>query len=57
MRRQLHESQLLDDDNDDQIQRDCITVVEAALEQARTSPMAEPAEALDNVFWGEGTNA
>jgi 2-oxoisovalerate dehydrogenase E1 component alpha subunit len=57
MRRQLHESQLLDDDNDDQIQRDCITVVEAALDQARMSPMAEPAEALDNVFWGEGTNA
>jgi 2-oxoisovalerate dehydrogenase E1 component alpha subunit len=50
MRRQLHESQLLDDDGDDQIQRDCISVVESALKQAQDSPMAEPAEALDNVF-------
>jgi TPP-dependent pyruvate/acetoin dehydrogenase alpha subunit len=50
MRRQLHESQLLDDDGDDQIQRDCISVVESALKQAEDSPMAEPAEALDNVF-------
>jgi 2-oxoisovalerate dehydrogenase E1 component alpha subunit len=50
MRRQLHESQLLDDENDDQIQRDCISVVESALDQARNAPMAEPAEALDNVF-------
>jgi TPP-dependent pyruvate/acetoin dehydrogenase alpha subunit len=50
MRRQLHEAQLLDDDGDDQIQRGCITVVESALKQARDTPMAQPAEALDNVF-------
>ena len=57
MRRQLHEAQLLDDDGDDQIQRGCITVVESALEHALSSPMAQPAEALDNVFWGEERNA
>lgn len=50
LRRQLHESQLLDDEDDDQIPRDCISVVEAALEQARSSPMAEPAAALENVY-------
>jgi 2-oxoisovalerate dehydrogenase E1 component alpha subunit len=50
MRRQLHEAQLLDDEGDDQIQRGCITVVESALEQALSFPMAQPAEALDNVF-------
>jgi 2-oxoisovalerate dehydrogenase E1 component alpha subunit len=50
MRRRLHESSLLDDDTDDQIQRGCISVVEAALEQARNAPMAEPARALENVF-------
>jgi len=43
----------LDDDGDDQNQRDCIAVIEAALELARSSPMAEPAATLDNVFWGE----
>lgn len=52
MRRQLHELQLLDDDGDDQIQRDCIAVIESALDQARNVPMAEPAEALENVFHG-----
>jgi 2-oxoisovalerate dehydrogenase E1 component alpha subunit len=51
MRRQLHETQLLDDEGDDQIQRDCISVIESALKQAQDSPMAEPAEALDNVFY------
>jgi TPP-dependent pyruvate/acetoin dehydrogenase alpha subunit len=51
MRRQMHDAQLLDDDGDDQIQRGCITVVEAALKQAQNTPMAEPAEALDNVFY------
>lgn len=50
MRRQLHEAQLLDDNGDDQIQRGCIPVVESALEHALSSPMARPAEALDNVF-------
>ena len=57
MRRQLHDAQLLDDDGDDQIQRGCITVVDSALEQALSSPMAEPAQALENVFWGEERNA
>lgn len=51
MRRRLHEAQLLDDDGDDQIQRDSMSVVEAALKQARDTPMAELAEALDNVFY------
>jgi TPP-dependent pyruvate/acetoin dehydrogenase alpha subunit len=49
MRRQLHDLGLLDDQGDDKIQRDCISVVEAALEQARSAPMAEPAKAMDNL--------
>jgi TPP-dependent pyruvate/acetoin dehydrogenase alpha subunit len=49
MRRQLHDLGLLDDQGDDKIQRDCITVVEAALKQARSAPMAEPAKAMDNL--------
>ena len=53
MRRQLLETLVLDDATDDQIQRDCISVVEAAVEQARSSPSPEPALALDNVFQGE----
>jgi 2-oxoisovalerate dehydrogenase E1 component alpha subunit len=51
MRRRLHELQLLDDDGDDQVQRGCIAVVEAALKQAQDRPMAEPAQALENVFY------
>jgi 2-oxoisovalerate dehydrogenase E1 component subunit alpha len=54
MRRQLHNSNVLDDDADDQIQRDCISVVEAALVAAQNAPMAEPAQALENVFSGFG---
>jgi 2-oxoisovalerate dehydrogenase E1 component alpha subunit len=53
MRGRLHDDLLLDDDTDDQIQRDCISVVEAALDQARSAPMAQPASALDNVLAGE----
>jgi TPP-dependent pyruvate/acetoin dehydrogenase alpha subunit len=53
MRGRLHDDLLLDDDTDDQIQRDCISVVEAALDQARNAPMAQPASALDNVLAGE----
>jgi 2-oxoisovalerate dehydrogenase E1 component alpha subunit len=49
MRRLLHDLGLLDDQGDDKIQRDCISVVEAALEQARSAPMAEPAKAMDNL--------
>ncbi len=52
MRLRLDEAQLLDDNGDEQIQRDCISVVEAALVQALSSPMAEPAAALENVFYG-----
>jgi TPP-dependent pyruvate/acetoin dehydrogenase alpha subunit len=52
MRSELHESLVLDDATDDQIQRDCISVVEAAVEQARSSTSPEPARALDNVFEG-----
>ncbi|MDQ2923370.1 MAG: thiamine pyrophosphate-dependent enzyme [Candidatus Dormibacteraeota bacterium] len=55
MRRDLHDSQLIDDASDDQIHRDCITVVEAAIDQARSSSSPEPASALDNVY-GVGTN-
>ena len=50
MRRKLHDSQLLDDASDDQIHRDCISVVEAAIDQARSASSPEPASALDNVF-------
>ena len=45
---------LLDDDTDDHIQRDCISVVEAAVEQALASPSPLPPQALDNVLWREG---
>ncbi len=50
MRRWLHEAQLLDEATDDQVQRDCAGVVEAATDQALSSPSPEPAAALDNVF-------
>ena len=52
MRRDLHETLVLDDATEDQIQRDCILVVEAAVQQARSSPSPEAARALDNVFEG-----
>ena len=50
MRRRLYDSQLLDDSTDDQVNRDCISVVEGAIEQARSAPSPEPVSALDNVF-------
>jgi 2-oxoisovalerate dehydrogenase E1 component alpha subunit len=50
MRRRLYASQLLDDTTEDQVHRDCISVVEAAIEQAGSAESAEPAAALDNVF-------
>jgi 2-oxoisovalerate dehydrogenase E1 component alpha subunit len=53
MRRELHALGMLDDDADDRIQRDCISVVEAAVEQARTAPSPEPSQALDNVLSGQ----
>jgi 2-oxoisovalerate dehydrogenase E1 component alpha subunit len=53
MRRDLHARGMLDDDADDRIQRDCISVVEAAVDQARTAPSPEPSQALDNVLAGK----
>lgn len=50
MRKRLHASLLLDESTDDQVHRDCITVVESAIAQARESPSPQPALALDNVF-------
>ena len=50
MRRDLHAAGILDDDADDRIQRECIGVVEAAVEQANASPSPEPGQALDNVL-------
>jgi 2-oxoisovalerate dehydrogenase E1 component subunit alpha len=52
MRRELQDLGLLDDYADDRVQRDCITVVEAAVDQARMAPSPEPRQALDNVFGG-----
>ena len=52
MRRHLHESRMLDDSTDHQIQRDAISVVDAAVEQAQSAPAPEPTRALDNVFSG-----
>jgi 2-oxoisovalerate dehydrogenase E1 component alpha subunit len=49
MRRELQDANLLDDATDDEIQRDCIGAVEAAIEDA-ASASPEPAAALDNVF-------
>jgi 2-oxoisovalerate dehydrogenase E1 component alpha subunit len=53
MRRDLHALGVLDDDTDDRVQRDCISVVEAAVEQARMAPSPEPSQALDNVLAGK----
>lgn len=52
MRRHLQETRLLDDKTDDQIQRDCAGVVEAAVSQALASASPPAAAALDNVFAG-----
>ena len=52
MRRDLHGLLLLDEATDDQIQRDCISVVEAAVDQARAAAAPKPAAALDNVYRG-----
>ena len=50
MRKGLRDSLLLGDETDEQIQLDCISVVEVAIEQAMSAPYAQPAAALDNVF-------
>jgi 2-oxoisovalerate dehydrogenase E1 component subunit alpha len=50
MRLRLVELRLLDDQAEDQVQRDCIGVVDAAVEQAMAAALPEAARALDNVF-------
>jgi 2-oxoisovalerate dehydrogenase E1 component alpha subunit len=50
MRRRLRDANLLDDTTDDNIQRDCIGAVAAAIDQAASATSPEPAAALDNVF-------
>jgi 2-oxoisovalerate dehydrogenase E1 component alpha subunit len=50
MRRELQDANLLDDATDDEIQRDCLGAVEAAIDQAASAASPEPAAALDNVF-------
>jgi len=50
MRRDLQSLLLLDEITDDRIQRDCASVAEAAVGQARSSASPKPAAALDNVF-------
>jgi 2-oxoisovalerate dehydrogenase E1 component alpha subunit len=50
MRHELHDANLLDDATDDEIQRDCIGAIEAALDQGATAGPPEPAAALDNVY-------
>jgi 2-oxoisovalerate dehydrogenase E1 component alpha subunit len=50
MRRRLHEAQIIDEATDAQVQQDCAALVEAAVNQALSSPSPEPAAALDNVF-------
>jgi 2-oxoisovalerate dehydrogenase E1 component alpha subunit len=52
MRRDLHAQGILDDGADDRIQRDCISLVEAAVEEATGAPSPEPSQALDNVLAG-----
>jgi 2-oxoisovalerate dehydrogenase E1 component alpha subunit len=50
MRQGLHDSLLLDETTEAQVQRDGLSVVEAAIAHARQSPAPKPALALDNVF-------
>ncbi len=50
MWRRLQEAQLIDETTDERVQRDCLSVVEAAAHQAQHSSSPEPASALDNVF-------
>jgi 2-oxoisovalerate dehydrogenase E1 component alpha subunit len=50
LRRRLLAAGVLDDSADDEVQRDCAGVVEAAVAEARLSPSPEGPRALDNVF-------
>lgn len=52
MRLRLLDERLLDPQADLAVQRDCIGVVEAAVEQALEASLPEPAAALDNVYSG-----
>src|SRR5216684_8587142 len=50
MRRRLLEAGVLEAADDEQIQRDCASVVAAAVEEARAAPSPDGPRALDNVF-------
>jgi 2-oxoisovalerate dehydrogenase E1 component alpha subunit len=50
MRRELEERRILDEATETRIQRDCLSVAEAAVEQAAAAPAPKPAAALDNVL-------
>jgi 2-oxoisovalerate dehydrogenase E1 component alpha subunit len=50
MRRRLLEAGVLAAADDEQIQRDCASVVAAAVEEARAAPSPDGPRALDNVF-------
>jgi TPP-dependent pyruvate/acetoin dehydrogenase alpha subunit len=50
MRRRLLEAGVLDGEDDDRIQRDCASVVAAAVDEARAAPSPDGPRALDNVF-------
>jgi 2-oxoisovalerate dehydrogenase E1 component alpha subunit len=53
MRRFLIGATVLDDAGDEQVRRDCASVVETAVREADEAASPEPAAALDNVFWEE----
>jgi 2-oxoisovalerate dehydrogenase E1 component alpha subunit len=50
MRRRLLEAGVLEAADEDRIQRDCASVVAAAVEEARAAPSPDGPRALDNVF-------
>jgi len=50
MRRRMLQAGVLEAADDDQIQRDCASVVAAAVEEARAAPSPDGPRALDNVF-------
>jgi 2-oxoisovalerate dehydrogenase E1 component alpha subunit len=50
MRRRLLDLGVLEATDDEQIQRDCASVVAAAVEEARAAPSPDGPQALDNVF-------
>ena len=56
MRRFLVSAGVLDDAGDEQVRRECASVVEAAVREAEEAASPQPAAALDNVFWEEPTH-